>query len=723
MDVGRWYKDNSGQEFRYIGTSNDESIGLFSDGEKTFKKSLSDFENVPKEKKLFGFFKKGGITANDLLEARSFFGEGEWKKLTREDRIKSARYLKRTGKIGYKKGGKINQGDLPDFISMQYDKGGKMGRYTVNVYYGGEMGNEEIYTDSLAEAKKISQQGEHSEIYDNVKKVFIEEYADGGELDEDSLDYNSISDLQSERNRLVRWKYQYNSKGADYKIKQLEERIEYLKSKDSKMADGGTINDYLSSRGQMNEHLDYFDNALTKKDVIEFIKLSKDSDKKYWIRDSTGFSKFLYKGQLRANDSVEGIFKATKIGVDRLNDSLKYRIMEEELFGYEKEQVPYLDQNQKLKEIPKNSINKDWSKYVNDNSGYLKIEEETEDTIQLATRKNGNVGDEEYSQKDVQEAKDVYNKIKEKYPNTKAKLYNVDEWVYLELTYIDKMADGGQIEKVYELILKNPNGGMTRRVLLMAKTKDEASNKALKLKEFKGMGWVVKSVDEDKYAKGGRLVGKQKNLDLNKNGKLDSEDFKMLRRRKMSKGGTLDYSKISNIEVEGIDKNDYPDFSDAYIYYAEYDGEPMTDKQIEELNENGEFVYEQIHRRLYARGGMLKDNLEKELNRLLRQINSPRLSVYTKGDTSEEEMSRRRERASKIARKDEILRVLNEMDSKMAKGGRTKFQDKADAIADSLEGKKVAPKYRKQYGAKYDRSEAEMAGKRIAGAMRKKYGI
>jgi len=68
--------------------------------------------------------------------------------------------------------------------------------------------------------------------------------AEGGELqDEDSLDYNSISDLQSERNRLVRWSNQYGSKGADYKIKKLEERIEYLKSKDSKMADGGELED------------------------------------------------------------------------------------------------------------------------------------------------------------------------------------------------------------------------------------------------------------------------------------------------------------------------------------------------------------------------------------------------------------------------------------------------------------------------------------------------
>jgi hypothetical protein len=37
---------------------------------------------------------------------------------------------------------------------------------------------------------------------------------------------------------------------------------------------------------------------------------------------------------------------------------------------------------------------------------------------------------------------------------------------------------------------------------------------------------------------GGKLIGKQKNLDLNKNGKLDSEDFKMIR-GKMKDGGKV----------------------------------------------------------------------------------------------------------------------------------------------------------------------------------------
>ena len=35
------------------------------------------------------------------------------------------------------------------------------------------------------------------------------------------------------------------------------------------------------------------------------------------------------------------------------------------------------------------------------------------------------------------------------------------------------------------------------------------------------------------------LVGKQKNLDVNKNGKLDAEDFKMLRAKKMADGGEI----------------------------------------------------------------------------------------------------------------------------------------------------------------------------------------
>jgi len=60
MTAGRYYKDNSGKEFRYIGES--EGKLLFKDGEKIVTKSQEDFEDAPKEKKLFGIFKDGGET-------------------------------------------------------------------------------------------------------------------------------------------------------------------------------------------------------------------------------------------------------------------------------------------------------------------------------------------------------------------------------------------------------------------------------------------------------------------------------------------------------------------------------------------------------------------------------------------------------------------------------------------------------------------------------------
>ena len=57
---------------------------------------------------------------------------------------------------------------------------------------------------------------------------------------------------------------------------------------------------------------------------------------------------------------------------------------------------------------------------------------------------------------------------------------------------------------------------------------------------------------------------------------------------------TMDYKKIDNIEVDGIDTKDYPDFCDAYIVSADYDGKPMNDDQLDELNEDGDYLYGHI---------------------------------------------------------------------------------------------------------------------------------
>lgn len=57
----------------------------------------------------------------------------------------------------------------------------------------------------------------------------------------------------------------------------------------------------------------------------------------------------------------------------------------------------------------------------------------------------------------------------------------------------------------------------------------------------------------------------------------------------------LDLSKIDNIEFDDVDMNDYPDFVDAWVCSADYDGVPMTDDQLYDLNENyRDFVYEKL---------------------------------------------------------------------------------------------------------------------------------
>jgi hypothetical protein len=57
----------------------------------------------------------------------------------------------------------------------------------------------------------------------------------------------------------------------------------------------------------------------------------------------------------------------------------------------------------------------------------------------------------------------------------------------------------------------------------------------------------------------------------------------------------LDYNKISNVFVGGIDMEDFPDFCDAYIESADYDNREMTDEELDILNEDGSFISEHAH--------------------------------------------------------------------------------------------------------------------------------
>lgn len=59
------------------------------------------------------------------------------------------------------------------------------------------------------------------------------------------------------------------------------------------------------------------------------------------------------------------------------------------------------------------------------------------------------------------------------------------------------------------------------------------------------------------------------------------------------------YAKIRSVEFDGVDTRDYPDFCDAHITYAELDGRELTEKELEEVNDDSDLVHELLMENLF----------------------------------------------------------------------------------------------------------------------------
>lgn len=62
----------------------------------------------------------------------------------------------------------------------------------------------------------------------------------------------------------------------------------------------------------------------------------------------------------------------------------------------------------------------------------------------------------------------------------------------------------------------------------------------------------------------------------------------------------LDFSKLEDITVADINIKDAPDFSDAHIESASIEGRDLTEEELEEVNKDHDFVYEQVMKRVYG---------------------------------------------------------------------------------------------------------------------------
>jgi hypothetical protein len=62
----------------------------------------------------------------------------------------------------------------------------------------------------------------------------------------------------------------------------------------------------------------------------------------------------------------------------------------------------------------------------------------------------------------------------------------------------------------------------------------------------------------------------------------------------------FDITLVENVEIEGVDMKDYPDFCDAFISGADYDGVAMTEEQIIQMEEDyPDWKYEQVENSLH----------------------------------------------------------------------------------------------------------------------------
>ena len=61
----------------------------------------------------------------------------------------------------------------------------------------------------------------------------------------------------------------------------------------------------------------------------------------------------------------------------------------------------------------------------------------------------------------------------------------------------------------------------------------------------------------------------------------------------------MDANKITNVSFDGIDHSDYPDYCDAYVTQANYEGEPMTEAQLEDLNDDRDLVHQLLFNHLH----------------------------------------------------------------------------------------------------------------------------
>jgi hypothetical protein len=166
---------------------------------------------------------------------------------------------------------------------------------------------------------------------------------------------------------------------------------------------------------------------------------------------------------------------------------------------------------------------------------------------------------------------------------------------------------------------------------------------------------------EWKYAEGGWLkdhkyVNKSEGYEMRYS--KDKDHRKGYRNKKYAGGGEIE-SKIE--DLQSVIDGDFPQF-------AKDKAKEEIEKLKKELHESKESKHKEKSDEKVSgteSKSKPKSDLEKELHRLQRDLNSNRLNTYIQGDNSEEAKAIQRERASKLTRFNEVLALLNKKEEKI----------------------------------------------------------
>lgn len=210
-------------------------------------------------------------------------------------------------------------------------------------------------------------------------------------------------------------------------------------------------------------------------------------------------------------------------------------------------------------------------------------------------------------------------------------------------------------------------------------------------------------VIDSKFENGGALIGNQKRIDMNHNGRIDAEDFKLL------KGS-----------MNGSWRNEH-----KHVNHSENHEVRYARKHTSRTGYKGKRDFEGGGRVRRTKAQMTKDRENKDIDAYNWYVvdikeNKAITGFEYKEDAqdvlSDYDDKKRYKVVSKKTLKTLGIENPNESWKSYSKGGET-FAEKSSAIAKKYQGKTVAPKYQRNYGKRYDKDEAKEVGNKIVGKM------